>query len=60
MKKFLLVFIFFNGIMLAQIKSEIIKPIALTTGKTDSILISDLFYSKNYNVSFDIIASVIC
>ncbi|MCX7876141.1 MAG: alpha-amylase family glycosyl hydrolase, partial [Melioribacteraceae bacterium] len=53
MKKFLLVFIFFNGILLAQIESEIIKPIALTTGKTDSILISDLFYSKNYNVSFD-------
>lgn len=32
--------------------TDIISPINLTAGKSDSVLISDLFYSDNYNVRF--------
>lgn len=32
--------------------TDIISPINLTAGKADSVLISDLFYSDNYDVSF--------
>ncbi len=31
---------------------DIIKPVNLTAGKTDSLLISDMFYSNNYNLKF--------
>ena len=46
-------FLLITSFIFAQIQTDIIKPIALTSGKTDSILISDLFYSKNYDVKFD-------
>ncbi len=37
----------------AQTKiSDIIKPVNLVAGKTDSMLISDMFYSPQYNVNF--------
>lgn len=53
MKKYFIVFIFvaFN-FLLAQIQKDVIKPLILTAGKTDSILISDLFFAKNYNAKF--------
>ncbi len=31
---------------------DIIKPVNLTAGKTDSLLISDMFYSNNYDLKF--------
>jgi cyclomaltodextrinase / maltogenic alpha-amylase / neopullulanase len=31
---------------------DIIQPVNLTPGKTDTILISDIFYSDNYNLKF--------
>ncbi|MCP5064542.1 MAG: hypothetical protein GY936_19065 [Ignavibacteriae bacterium] len=31
---------------------DIIKPIKLVSGQTDSIVVSDLFYSDNYNYNF--------
>jgi glycosidase len=31
---------------------DIIKPVNIIAGKTDSVLISDLFYSNNYDISF--------
>jgi len=53
MKKYFIVFIFvaFN-FLFAQIQKDFIKPLILTAGKTDSILISDLFFAKNYNAKF--------
>ncbi|PID58408.1 MAG: hypothetical protein CR986_07835 [Ignavibacteriae bacterium] len=32
--------------------TDLIQPIKLTSGKTDSLIISDLFYSGNYNFQF--------
>jgi len=47
----IILFVFTQNI--AQLKDkDIIKPINLIAGKTDSILISDMFYSTNYNPSF--------
>lgn len=53
MKKYFIVFMFvaFN-FLVAQIQKDIIKPLILTAGKTDSILISDLFFAKNYKAKF--------
>ena len=31
---------------------DIIKPVNLIAGKTDSMLVSDMFYSSNYNLKF--------
>ena len=31
---------------------DIIQPLNLTPGKTDTVLISDIFYSDNYNLKF--------
>jgi len=44
----------FSSIGYAQISklNEIIAPIKLIAGKPDTILVSDLFYSDNYNISF--------
>ncbi|MGE5810357.1 MAG: hypothetical protein ACM339_02575 [Ignavibacteria bacterium] len=42
----LLIFFFIN--IKAQGINDIIPVVNLTAGKTDSILISDLFYSKSY------------
>lgn len=53
MKFFWANFLLLCNFTFAQILTDIIKPIALTSGKSDSILISDLFYSKNYDVKFD-------
>ncbi len=36
----------------AQIITDIIKPIKLNQEKSDSILLSDIFYSKNYDINF--------
>jgi cyclomaltodextrinase / maltogenic alpha-amylase / neopullulanase len=34
------------------LERDIIKPVNLTAGTRDSAIISDMFYSKNYNVKF--------
>ena len=31
---------------------DIIQPLNLTPGKTDTVLVSDIFYSDNYNLKF--------
>ncbi len=36
----------------AQSITDIIKPINLKSGKTDSVMIDDLFFSKNYDLNF--------
>ena len=46
----LLVFLMQN-VFASGIK-DLIMPLNLTAGKTDTILISDVFYSDNYNLSF--------
>ncbi len=47
------VLIFFtSSINYSQIIKDLIQPIRLKTGKPDSVLVSDLFYSKNYDVHF--------
>ena len=40
-----------QNIFASDIK-DIIQPVTLTPGKTDTILISDVFYSDNYNLKF--------
>ena len=37
---------------IAQEINDLIEPVKLTTGKIDTILVSDLFYAKNYDISF--------
>ena len=49
--KILFVFVFLK-ICGAQEVRDIIEPIKLTSGKSDSILVSDLFYSKSYDLQF--------
>ncbi|MEW6652892.1 MAG: hypothetical protein AB1394_05410, partial [Bacteroidota bacterium] len=48
------VWIFLTAALLnAQSKvTDIIKPVNLTAGKPDSMLISDMFYLPKYNVTF--------
>jgi len=36
----------------AQEISDLIEPVKLTAGVSDTILVSDLFYAKNYNLTF--------
>ncbi len=36
----------------AQEISDIIQPVSLIAGQTDSVLVSDLFYSSDYNLKF--------
>jgi cyclomaltodextrinase / maltogenic alpha-amylase / neopullulanase len=52
MKKLLLFLILSAGFVYSQAIRDIIKPLNLTAGKTDSVLISDLFYSQDYSVKF--------
>ena len=50
-----LIFLFaFSSLEYAQQPklTDIIAPIKLIAGKPDTILVSDLFYSENYNISF--------
>ena len=39
----------FIGSLPAQEINEIIEPVNLISGKTDSVLISDMFYANNYS-----------
>ncbi len=48
----LLLFIITNLNIFSQGITDIIKPLHLQTGKADTILISDIFYSDNYNLNF--------
>jgi len=41
-----------TGRAFSQVR-DLIQPVRLTAGTVDSILISDLFYSDNYNLSFE-------
>jgi glycosidase len=47
---FLLVFL--TGSSYSQIK-DLIQPLRLIPGETDSILVSDIFYSESYDLSFE-------
>lgn len=49
---FLILFIFISNPIHAQVINDLIQPVHLTSGEPDSILVSDLFYAKNHNVSF--------
>jgi glycosidase len=46
-------FLFINIIILAQGISDIIQPIKISASRIDTLLISDLFYSSNYNLKFE-------
>ena len=48
----LILFIAYQYSIYSQIITDLIKPLHLQAGKTDSVLISDIYYSENYNVSF--------
>ncbi|MCL5030427.1 MAG: alpha-amylase family glycosyl hydrolase [Bacteroidetes bacterium] len=47
-----ILFLFFNSIFYAQTISGLIQPIHLTAGTPDTIIVSDLFYAKDYKVNF--------
>jgi len=59
MKKvlFALSFLLIQNVFASGIK-DIILPLNLTEGKTDTVLISDLFYSDNYNLTFSSNANI--
>ena len=48
---FVLLFFFIQNIFASGIK-DLIMPLNLTAGKTDTVLINDVFYSDNYNLKF--------
>ena len=50
---FLLFLILSFGSVSSQEINDIIYPVKLTAGKTDTILVSDLFYSENYDLLFN-------
>lgn len=54
MRKLAFIIVLFVSVYLsAQTKiMDIIKPVNLIAGKTDSVLISDMFFAKNYNAEF--------
>lgn len=60
MQRKIILFISFNfflvifncNFLVPQTIQDIIQPLHLTSGKEDSILISDIFFSENYNVEF--------
>lgn len=54
MKKFLILcsFIYITKFLIAGEITDIIKPVHLASGQTDTLLISDLFYSKDYKLKF--------
>lgn len=64
-----IVFLLVSRLSLAQEIRDIIPPVKVTEGKTDSVLISDLFYAADYpvrfienkslNVSYDSISRII-
>jgi glycosidase len=45
-------FLFLIQTLFASEMKDLIQPLNLNAGKTDTILISDVFYSDNYNLSF--------
>ncbi len=49
-KLLLIVFLYSSVQISAQAIKDIIKPVNLVAGKTDSTLINDLFYAKDYKV----------
>jgi cyclomaltodextrinase / maltogenic alpha-amylase / neopullulanase len=52
MKKLIFIFILFTSITYCQGIKDLIKPLNLTAGRTDSVLVSDLFYSESYSLKF--------
>jgi cyclomaltodextrinase / maltogenic alpha-amylase / neopullulanase len=52
MKKIIFLLFVFTSILSAQEIRDLIKPLNLIAGKTDSVLISDLFYTKDYSLKF--------
>jgi len=49
--KILFVLILLN-VGIAQEINDLIEPVKLTAGVSDTILVSDLFYAKNYDLTF--------
>lgn len=50
----LIVFVLlFSSNILAQEIKDIIRPLRLASNKTDTILVSDLFYATDYSITFD-------
>ena len=49
---FLLCFLSISALF-AQPVNDIIEPVRLVAGRTDSVLLSDVFYSKNYNLTLN-------
>ncbi len=47
-----LLFFSFDYLLHAQTITDMIQPAHLTAGVPDTILVSDLFYAKNYNLNF--------
>jgi len=52
LKKILLSVIFICSLSSAQVIKDLIQPIILTQDQTTKVLVSDIFYSDNYNVKF--------
>ncbi len=52
MKKFLFSFLFLANTLYSQILNELIQPIHFTTEKTDTLLLSDIFFAYDYDVKF--------
>jgi cyclomaltodextrinase / maltogenic alpha-amylase / neopullulanase len=52
MKKMLLLLLLYVSVLSAQDIRDLINPVNLISGRTDSVLISDLFYAKDYSVKF--------
>ena len=50
---FLIIFIYSNSFAQYSKLDDVIAPVKLIAGKPDTILVSDLYYSDNYNISFD-------
>ena len=48
---FVLLFVLMQKVFASEIK-DLINPLNLTAGKTDTVLISDVFYSDIYNLKF--------
>jgi cyclomaltodextrinase / maltogenic alpha-amylase / neopullulanase len=52
MKKLFFIILICAGFVYSQGIRDIIKPLNLIAGRTDSVMLSDIFYSNNYTVKF--------
>ena len=52
LKKVLLSFLLYFSLSSAQVIHDLIQPVNLIQDETTKVLISDMFYSENYNVQF--------